>query len=484
MPVSRISRLFFLFTAPLALLLAGCGGSGSRPTPQGGFTVSSLNGSYAFSFSGNDAAGFFAAAGTMALDGAGHITSGILDLNRGTGVAPNIALTGSYSIKADGRGTAILNTATAGNMNLVFVVISSQHALVSRFENVATGSGSMDLSNSGAFTTTALAGSFAFNWSGLDGPGNPEATAGSITLDNTGTLTTGVQDIVDGTLPLTNQPIGAGTLSITTSGRGTLALTTSIGSLTFAIYPVSTNFFKAVEIDNIAQLAGDVFRQQGPSNNTALNGPFAFTIAGSDEAALAPLAVGGVFTSSGTGAITTGTEDQNDGGSPSTNVPISGNYAIAGLRGTLTFTGTNFAQNFVFYPTTGGIQLLEIDSGVVLSGVAFQQSGAFSNASIQGAYGLNLSGLTPGGELDENASLNANGNGGYSGILDANNVFTPTPGIALTGAYTVDATGRGPMTLNSAIAGQNLAVYVVNGTQALFIDLDSGLVAAGQMQHQ
>jgi hypothetical protein len=483
MPAGKRFFSVIFSTAALGLIIAGCGGSGSRPTPQGGFTTASLNGTYAFSFSGTDLSNvtFFAVAGTMTLDGAGHVTSGGLDLNRATGVSPNVALTGTYNIKADGRGTAILNT-SLGNLNLVFVVISNQHALVVRFENSATGSGTMDLSNSGAFSTTALAGSFAFNLSGADSSGNPEATLGSLTLDNSGTLSAGVQDVVDSTIVLPNQPISAGTLTIAPTGRGTLAMTTSIGTLNFAIYPVSTNFFKAVEIDtNLSQLAGDVFRQQGPFNNTVLNGPFAFTAAGVDQNAAANVVEGGIFTASGTGVIASGTEDLNDGAFvPSPGVAISGSYSISGLRGTLTLSGTNFSDSFVFYPSTGGIQLMEIDSGVVLSGVAFQQSGTFSNTSIQGAYGVNLTG--PG--LDFTAAVNANGAGAFSGIFDSNNAGSLGPGAPITGTYTIGASGRGPMSFSSGLGPQSLAVYVVNNTQALFVDLDPGLPAQGQMQHQ
>src|SRR5947209_19921694 len=62
------------------IFLAGCGGGGnslSFPPPQGGFTSASLSGPFAFSYTGTDAGGFLAVAGSFQADGAGHITSEI-----------------------------------------------------------------------------------------------------------------------------------------------------------------------------------------------------------------------------------------------------------------------------------------------------------------------------------------------------------------------------------------------------------------------
>jgi hypothetical protein len=86
--------------------------------------------------------------------------------------------------------------------------------------------------------------------------------------------------------------------------------------------------------------------------------------------------------------------------------------------------------------------------------------------------------------LDFTAAVTANGNGGFTGILDANNVGSLSTGTGITGTYTVGASGRGPLTFSSGLGGQNLAVYVVNNTQALFIDVDTTVVAVGQFQHQ
>ncbi|HEV8180808.1 MAG TPA: hypothetical protein VGQ61_00475, partial [Candidatus Angelobacter sp.] len=74
----RASKRFPIFVATIIVLIAvsGCGGGGhlSFPTPQGTFTNANLNGMYAFSYTGSDAGGFLAVAGSFQADGNGHIT--------------------------------------------------------------------------------------------------------------------------------------------------------------------------------------------------------------------------------------------------------------------------------------------------------------------------------------------------------------------------------------------------------------------------
>jgi hypothetical protein len=81
--------------------------------------------------------------------------------------------------------------------------------------------------------------------------------------------------------------------------------------------------------------------------------------------------------------------------------------------------------------------------------------------------------------------VNANGTGHFTAILDANNVGSTSSGTSLTGSYTVDATGHGPLTLQSSFLGQqNMAIYVISNTRALFVELDNDIVAAGDVEHQ
>src|SRR5438270_13428609 len=107
------------------ITLAGCGGGNSInfPPPQGSFTNANLNGPYAFSYTGSDAGGFLAVAGSFQADGNGHITSGTQDINSGAAVRTNASITGTYTVRADGRGSATLNS-PAGNTTIDFVLVA------------------------------------------------------------------------------------------------------------------------------------------------------------------------------------------------------------------------------------------------------------------------------------------------------------------------------------------------------------------------
>src|SRR6478735_295550 len=170
MPVNKRFPLFI--AAAIALVMvAGCGGGNSVnfPPPQGGFTNSNLNGPFAFSYTGSDAGGFLAVAGSFVADGSGHITSGTQDINSGAAVITNAAVSGTYVVRADGRGTITLTSPTPNsNSTLDFVIVAGGHALVTRFDNRATGSGTIDQQTTSAFSNAALAGPFAFTLSGID----------------------------------------------------------------------------------------------------------------------------------------------------------------------------------------------------------------------------------------------------------------------------------------------------------------------------
>lgn len=489
MQATRHVAVPVLSAVVLLLVLAGCGGSTNNPTPHGPFTNASINGTYAVSFSGGDTAGFFAAAGSIQVDGTGNITAGTLDVNRvGANGVPqpvNGPVTGTYAVRPDGRGAATLNS-SAGNFGLAFVIISTQHTLVTVFEGSAVGSGSMDLQNAGAFSTAALAGTFAFNLSGVDAAGNPLATVGSVTTDTTGAVTGGVEDTADNGVISQNLAITGGSLTVAGNGRAILNVSTASGTTTFAAYVVDTNHLKLVQTDTASgdQLAGDAFSQPATLSDASLSGPFAFTAAGANIS-LGPSTVGGVFTADGAGGITGGTEDFNDAGSVVTDDPVltTSSYSITGVRGTLTLQSGQTTVNFVIYPTTSGVQLLEIDNGFVLSGGAFQQTGTFSNTSISGTYGQNFT-AAAGAEVDSVASLTADGAGHLTGIIDINNGGSLSTGTLLNGTYTVGSDGRGPYNISTGIGPQGMAVYVVNGNRALFIEVDANAVAVGEIQHQ
>jgi len=480
--------LFFFFASFIIIFLAGCGGNGnslSFPPPAGGFTNANLTGPFAFSYTGTDSRGFLAVAGSFQADGAGHITSGAEDINSGFGIHTNAAISGSYTVRADGRGSATLNS-PAGNTTIDFVLVAAGHALVTRFDGNATGSGTVDQQTTSAFSNAALAGTFAFNVSGIDGASLPIGVAGNFTSDASGNITSGLDDSNDSGAVVLSDPL-TGSIPVTAGGRGSATLNTSHGSLVFAFYVVDANHLKIVEVDTTLAMGGEAFRQNGPFSPASLSGPFAFSIAGTDLFARGPFAAAGALTSDGGGNITSGTEDLNDSGTVRTGLAISSStYTMAATgRGTLSLVTSSGTFNFAIYPTTSGVLTLETDSSFVTTGVALtQQTAAFTSSSFSGIYGINFTGSTGSNELDSIAQFTADGSSKVSGIIDLNNTGTITFGQPLSGTFSVAPNGRTTLMLQTPLGTQNMVVYLANGTRALFIELDNNLVAAGDIRHQ
>lgn len=465
-----LSSLLALFL----IVLIGCGAGTNITIPaKEGFTNSNLNGAYSFTATGTNAGGFFSFAGSFQANGSGTITGGNIDINSpGTLASPvNTTVTGTYTVNQDGRTVANLVT-PVGNFTLEFVLLSNSNGLAIRFDNNASASGNVDLQNSGAFSTAALAGSWAFNVAGIDLSGFPEATAGAFTFNSGGTVTTGVQDVNDNGGVTTSIAITAGSVGSPANGRGTLTINTTSGTFDFAFYVVDANHIKLVSTDTFPVFAGDAFRQ--PASLTLSSafpaGNAAFTLAGASAGV--PIVAGGILTADGNGSITSGTEDINLN-NITNNANVSGPYTLAATgRGTLSLSGTG--QSFAIYPTmTGGLQMLDL--GATASGAAFQQQGApFSNSTINGTYGLNFTGvnLNLGTEVDAIAQFTANGNGSLSGAFDFNNEGVLNFSLTLNGSYTISSNGRGTGTLNSSLGQFGVIYYIVSSSRVLLIESD------------
>jgi hypothetical protein len=489
----RTGRVFLLFGLSFlaVLLMAGCGsGVQTRPPAPNGFTNASLTGSYAFSISGSNANGFFSVAGSFQANGTGTITGGTEDFTSPAAVFTNQAVTGSYAVRSDGRTTATLTSASL-TINLDFVLLNTSTGLAIRFQNTATGSGSINLQNSSAFNLAALAGPFAFNLSGVDGAGNPEGTAGLINLDTSGDIVGGsvLDDNDSGALTLNATiPITGVALSVPTggNGRGTISFVSPVSGATvhFAYYVVDANHIKIIETDTGAIgtsfLSGDAFRQ----TSTTVSGNFAFTLAGATNAGTGVFTAGGILLTDGAGNVLgTSVTDINNGGTVFPAGATTGTYAVSGGRGTMTLTGAFGTVNLVFYPSSGGLLLLQVSPTILSSGTALQQSGGpFSNGSLNGGFGLNLTGadLVAGAEVDGIAQFNTTGTGTLSGAFDFNDGGVLSNSLALNGTYSISSNGRGTGTLSpSSLPALTITYYVVSSSRALFMETDANQVSVG-----
>ena len=493
------------------LLMAACGSSSSSlPTPnKEGFGDGNLSGTYVISISGtdvnttNDNIVPFAIVGTIAANGSGGITGGTVDINDpgNLGVHPGQAVSSSsgYHIGQDGRGTGTLVT-PVGSFNIDFVLTSTNHGLISRFDGVGTnlgaGSGTIDLQT----PVTSLTGSYAFSLSGADSGENPLGTVGAFTLSSNSI--TGTEDFNDngtsGTgytgLTLTGQVVLGASGTSGTAQFNTNADNGNLASLGFDVWVIDSTHLKFIETDGTLNvLAGDAFTQV----TSFAPGQEVFTLAGIDGSG-DPVVAGGYGTiTDANGDVSNGLEDYNDAGTVGgKSFDTTSATCVAG-RCQLALNGfsNGLSQPFVFavYPSSGGGLALEIDSFGLLQGASYSQSATSFTAS--GGYALNLTGQNtgPGFEVDDIAQFNAGapdtsftGPLNMTGLLDENDLGYLLTTSSLDGIYVPDTPpdGRGSISSTNSgtlLGGFTLQYYVVDSSTVVFIDVDSSLSGAPQV---
>jgi len=476
-------------------LLVGCGGSSTNsvtPPPSGGFSNTNFNGTYTFSFTGGDANGVFAIAGSLVACGcsAGTISSGSLDFVDPTGVDPASAIgsNSTYHINADGRGTARLmytpTGGTASEIDVDFVLSSSSHGMIMEYDSNGGGSGTIDQQPAAVAQTSLAATPYAFSLSGSDNSNNTLLSVGALTLDSGGNIQTGaVQDFNYSATPTTQLTL-TGTVTVGSGTTpGTAQLSTSFGNFTFDVYAIDSSHLKLIENDGQAILVGDAFAQTSTSFPT---GTLVFQVAGLDTSSNLMTAAG-LMSSSGA-AIPSGTEDINDDGTidngtnPATPFNFTGfDTSSGGGRYLLTLSNFAGASLFAAYPSSGGLLLMQVDTGLAagtMSGIALTQTSTTGLAASQG-YAMGLSGEDTVGvaQLDEIAEFKTIGTG-LSGLIDNDESLATSN---LNGSYTTGSNGTGSVTFTSQ---QELFYYGVDDSTTLFITADSSEAAMGALQLQ
>jgi hypothetical protein len=499
-----------------------------------GYSTSSLQGQFAFSLAGSNGSGHFFRAGSFTADGAGNLSSVLEDVNiTSSSTTSPISTTGSYTVGADGRGTFQLNDGLTP-ASFDFVLVNGSQLQIIGFDATGTATGQANVQTASAFAGTpnsALKGTYVFDFAGVDGS-NGLSQIGEFAADGAGNVTSGSIDINDGGT-LSQFPIfGSNTTctppslpapplppqssyAIGSNGRGTLTLNT-INAATCAAGPVyALNFyvvslgsakFVGTNTNTTQQIFAGYTSQQAPNttfNNAALNGNFAFLLAGSAPGG--PITTAGSFSANGAGCLTanTGVLDENINGTVTPALSFSallstdpacpsdaGKYTLASNgRGTITFSTSSRNYTLVFYLGPGGTNTTavfqETDSGIASDGnFTLQQTAAFTLASIQGNYAIETSGASGATSQVSTGQFGANGAGTITaGNIDTNTGGTLAPGQSVSGSYTAPAAnGRAMLTLNAG--APNYAAYVVSPTQVYILGIQSGQLAAGALLRQ
>jgi hypothetical protein len=470
---------------------------------------SKLNGPYVFSVQGSDSNGGYVAAGMITADGKGKITGGVQDYGDETGQAGPDAVTGNYTIGADGRGSITLDvndTSLPNNGVETFSIalVSTAHALIIQFDGTATSSGTLDLQAPSATSAGSINGPYSYIASGVDIYNQvPLALGGVASLSApTGSIPSGDFVANDGGNIIHSDFTGTMT-GPDSQGRGTIAM--SIG-MNFVYYAVRGGVLRFIGSDVPDNLSGGTICAQGPAgvnssfSNASLNGSYAFYLSGASI--LGPLALAGQFTADGNGNFTAGAVDTNEGGSVTGGSIVSQNvYSISGNgEGDLALPGTSDTTQdvaaMVIFATDPGINLLDpnsdiggggalildIDTGAVGAGLLVPQS----SGTFEGDYAINLQYYGSSGEADFVGRSVSDGSGNQTGTADLNVSGETKSGVSLSGSFTADSGNPGRGTGSLTVSGNSLTVvyYQISSSMLLILDVDTSDIGNGFLEKE
>lgn len=454
----------------------------SITTVTAGVNNAELNGHYAFILRGYDSAsgGLVTTAGSFAADGNGNVTGGVEDINTTSTTHANLAITGGYyAVGADQRGTMTLTT-SQGDTTFAFALggissgVSSLGKIIETDSNALTGN--FKKQDTAAFTTASITGSYAFGMGGMASAGR-FAAAGIFTPDGAGHFSISLDTNDAGVI---NDGGGAGTpvsfvgtysFTDAVNGRGTLNDTTNGSHM--AVYVVSASELFIINIDNYTVSGPPIFtgsaqKQSGTFSNASMNGNIVFMSQSAAEygggVPTKSYAGIGLFAFNGSGTLTSGIIDENDGGTVSQTTG-TGTYTVASNgRMTITIDGMGTIPE-VFYLIGPGKAFSVGTNGAVSEGLLKSQAtGPFTNASLTGNY---LFGSEPSVVNTSNVDIGVvhlDGSGNITGTSDENQIGTIALGQSFTDTYTVASNGR--VVLSDSI------IYIIAPSKAVMMSVE------------
>ena len=438
-----------------------------------------LNGNYVFSFSGYSQGSPVLQAGSFTSDGLGNITNGFMDSNSATGVLAKLPFTGTYSLDSTNTGPMTLVIPALGTFSYQLAVPAI--GTIRFIQNGSAGDQGTGvirkLATGAKFTVSSLAATWAFGSFGADSALSRFASAGTFVADNTGKWTSGVEDTNDhgsvaNSVPFTGSFIAIDPLT----GRGTATLSVTNGATTnYSFYPVTATELIMLAIDPVSSSAPlalftlvTTSAPIGGYTNASLNTTTAADLQGvalSNSVPVPDVLLAFVIFD-GKGGLTV-TTDENLGGTLSAN-KYTGTYNVE-TNGRTTLTGFG-SSPIVFYLSSNTAFTLGTDASVMAGTIVPQFGSPYTNTSISGSYqGASIVAVLPTVTVEAD-SATPDGAGNYPLTYDTSGPGGPQQGLTLTATYSVDSTGRSPLTVNGTTAG---IAYVVNPSKVWVLSVDA-----------
>ena len=435
-----------------------------------------LNGNFVFSFSGFSQGSLVLQAGSFTADGQGNITNGLMDANGSSGVSTKLPFSGTYSLSANNTGPMTLNIPALGTFSYQLAVPAS--GTIRFIQNGAAGNQGTGVIRPVAtgtkVTVSSLAATWAFGSFGGDVALNRFAAAGTFVASNTGAWSNGVEDTNDHGIVANSVAFTGSFVAIDpVTGRGTATLSVTNGAATnYSFYPVSNSELIMLGIDPVSSTAPLALL----TLDTAVVPPGGYTNASLNTTTVAELqGVGlansipvpdvslGIATFDGKGGLTV-SNDENLAGTLSAHSYTATYNVEANGRTTLTGFGSS---SIVFYLSTNIAFTVAGDASVTAGTLVPQFGSPYTNASINGSYqGGTLVAVLPSVTVEDD-SASPDGNGNFPLFYDISGPGGPQQGLSLTATYSVDSTGRSPLTANGTTAGIAIRRESIEGVGAL-----------------
>ena len=530
---------------PAATMAAVLSFAGVVSSPAAAFAAevdasSLLDGNYVFALTGESLQGadlgnnYAVMGGSLVANCNGGITAGEADRGDNMVSTPYNNLTGSYHINDRGQGTLTLKAFTAAGgtttpvatytfkISIVDSVSGKSHkALLTEIDNLGTLHGTLEKQNTASFKSHPDAGNYNYSFNGpVSASGVWEAVTGVATVNSSGQLASFLYDdyaqnfsVVQGTqgeagiLPATLDSFGRGT--VRTFGQAFGFYQT--GRNPWAYYQIDAKRFLFISTDNGGAFSVPAlidFTPQPATLPTSLAGTYVFTAGGAEPQtnnifALAPAAIGGVFTCDANGNLTGILLDSNDqlGYVTYNTVGAEGTCTLdspADGRGLISFNLENtpiaVPTQFTVYQTNQGLTLVTASANTqddVYGGVAYLQHPNVAVSDFTGDYAgsiLSYNQETANGVTTYNGlellqgRFEADGVDALKGRVDvnayANNGGSVTLDTPLTGTTGFTNSGNGRLTggvISTDVNSTTQNVYLVDRKTALTFETDSSV---------
>jgi len=239
----------------------GVSGLGEAEAQTGGptFSDASLSGGYAFGADGDDSVtglGGAKAVGRFTAS-SGNLTDGALDSNVDGNATSNTSFTGTYTVAANGRGTA---SPTGVSLPLIFYLVSPSRAYFLVDDGTIVEDGTADAQQTSTFSNSTMKAQFAFYMDGFDTSPNLWDRIGWLRGDGSGSLS--LSELLNLNGSTNTSGIISGSYSVASNGR----VTGSINNLSnhLVLYLVSGSSGYILQNDTGVQISGYMTKQQAP----------------------------------------------------------------------------------------------------------------------------------------------------------------------------------------------------------------------------